>query len=157
MTLFDTVGMERFSNSLPPTYFRNAKVILLVYSIVSADSMSDMPDWIQNFSITRLGDAISDVIPVLVGNKSDMAASRDVPVSRARETATLCGIPEENMFEISAKTGEGFDELFNRLAILIDNSGDERLNERGITIRPTSENSSTQKKNQSCPAAACNK
>lgn len=154
MTLFDTAGMERYTGTIPPTYFRNAQIILLVYSIDSADSISDMPVWIDNYSIARLGDSISSAIPVLVGNKCDLQDSRDVPISRVKETASLCGVPEDNVFELSALTGEGFDELFDRLALLM-NKSDSRSRERRKTIRATADVSEdTSKKKPACPACS---
>lgn len=119
MTLFDTAGMERYTSTIPPTYFRNAKIILLVYSITDTDSISELPSWIENYSEVRLGDAMANTIPVLVGNKADLEKNRDVLITRAKETARQCFIPEENVFELSASTGEGFDELFDTLALLM--------------------------------------
>ena len=155
MTLFDTAGMERFTSTIPPTYFRNAKVILLVYSIDNADSISDMPGWVENYSPSRLGGSIPNAIPVLVGNKCDLEDTRDVSVTRVKETASICEIPEANVFEVSTLNGNGFDELFDHLAHLMSTS-DGQWKTRRKTIRPTQEpEQQVTKKKHNCPAS-CN-
>ncbi len=156
MTLFDTAGMERFTSSIPPTYFRNAKVIILVYSIDSADSVSEMPDWIANYSINRLGNEMADIIPILVGNKCDLLESRDVSLPRVKETANLCGISEENLFEVSAYSGHGFKELFDKIAILVDNPYEKRnVKRKTIIANNSSSGRDNHNKKQSC-SASCN-
>lgn len=115
LTLFDTAGMERFSYTIPPTYFRNTKVVLLVYSTDDIDTASNLMDWVTNFHQTRIGDNSSAMLRVLVGNKSDLSmaeTTRDI----AREIANNCDVPDDMRFEISAKDGDGFDELFNTIA-----------------------------------------
>ena len=149
MTLFDTAGMERFTVTIPPTYFRYAKVILLVYSIDNADSISDMPVWIGNYSINRLGDSIADAITIMLGNKADLEENRDVTIDRAKETARICGIPEENIFEISTRTGKGFDEFFDHLALLLSKS-ESRWKERKKTIRAHAPEENAPKKQTNC-------
>ena len=120
MALYDTAGMERYTASIPPTYFRDAKAVILVYSIDCDDSMDNIPTWSGNFNICRLGESSLGLMPILVGNKADLEENRAVTHNRAIETGLLCGISSENIFEVSAKSGKGVDELFDKIALLIN-------------------------------------
>ena len=153
MTLFDTAGMERYTSTVPPTYFRNAKLILMVYSIDNPDSISDIIMWTENFSLARLGESSNMMTPILVGNKSDLDDSRDVSIQRVQETARLCGISEEDVFEISASTGEGFEEMFDKLALKMTKS--ENGFKRQKTIRAGSDVRKDKEKSITC--SYCNK
>ena len=148
MTLFDTAGMERYTSTVPPTYFRNAKQILMVYSIDNPDSISDVIMWAENFSLARLGESSNQMTPILVGNKSDLEDSRDISVQRVQETARLCGISEEDVFEISTSTGEGFEEMFDKLALKMAKS--ENGFKRQKTIRAGSDVRKDKQKSITC-------
>ena len=56
----------------------------------------------------------ANIIRALVGNKSDL--ERKVSKNRAFEVADQCGIKEHMVFEISAKNGNGFNDLFAAVA-----------------------------------------
>ena len=107
--------MERYTYTIPPTYFRHAKVVLLVYSFDNIESLTDLEDWVTNFHATRIGNESTDIIRVLVGNKSDLKT--DDSISRlALGVAANCEVPEDLMFEISALKGDGFDNMFQKIA-----------------------------------------
>lgn len=132
MTLFDTAGMERFTDTVPPTYFRHAGIVILVYSIDNAESIGNILNiWTDNFSPHRIGDSSYSLARVLVGNKSDLEEERDVSRDRAIETAHLCDIPMDMVFEISAQTGEGFDDVFSKLARILDSMKQPAGNSEG--------------------------
>ena len=115
--------MERFTGTVPPTYFRHAGVVILVYSIDNGESIGNiLKTWADNFSPNRLGESSYSLTRVLVGNKSDLEEERDVSHDRAVETARLCEVPPEMVFEMSALTGEGFDELFTKVAQILDSA-----------------------------------
>lgn len=107
--------MERFTYTIPPTYFRHAKVVLLVYAVDNMESLSNLMDWVTNFHSSRIGDSSIEMIRVLVGNKSDLNSSESVR-SLARAVTEKCDVPEDMQFEISAKDGDGFDEMFTAIA-----------------------------------------
>ena len=104
LLLYDTAGQEKF-RSLIPMYTRDANIILLVYDIASKDSFDHLPDWIHDLSNVKF----DEVIFALVGNKNDLEEQRQVSKDEGLKFA------EENNYifeEISAKTGDGFSELF---------------------------------------------
>ena len=104
LLLYDTAGQEKF-RSLIPMYTRDANIILLVYDISSKDSFDHLPEWLRDLSNVKL----DEVIFALVGNKNDLEDKREVSTDEGLKYA------EENNYifeEISAKTGNGFPELF---------------------------------------------
>ena len=104
LLLYDTAGQEKF-RSLIPMYTRDANIILLVYDISSKESFEHLPDWLKDLNNINK----NDVIFALVGNKNDLADNRQVTFEEGEKYA------KENDFifqEVSAKTGDGFSELF---------------------------------------------
>ena len=116
MTLFDTAGMERFEGTLPPTYFRNAFSVIFVYAINNSESISSIPSWADSVSVQHIGEQGKNIIKALVGNKCDLEDEREVNKMRAKETAQRSEIGEKMVFEISAKTGDGVEEMFTAIA-----------------------------------------
>ena len=114
MTLFDTAGIERHMSTIPPTYFRWSKVVMLVYSIDDSDTFDSLTSWCENAVSARVG---GESILVLVGNKSDMSGVRQVEKNRAFQYATNNDIDEDMVFEVSAKTGEGCTAMFDAVAL----------------------------------------
>lgn len=109
--------MERYTHTIPPTYYRKAKVVLLVYSVDNTDSFHAISNnWIDNSSA-----ADENSIVVLVGNKCDLdedeEAEQFVPRRRAQTLAANLEIDSNLVFEISALTGKGFQELFDSVAV----------------------------------------
>ena len=104
LLLYDTAGQEKF-RSLIPMYTRDSNIILLVYEINNKDSFLHLPDWLNDLSNVNK----DDIIFALVGNKIDLEDSRKVSTEEGKNYAN------ENGFlfhEVSAKTGEGFSDLF---------------------------------------------
>ena len=116
MTLFDTAGMERFEGTLPPTYFRNAFSVIFMYAINNSESISSIALWADSVSVQHIGDQGKNIIKALVGNKCDLEEEREVNTMRAKETAQRSDIKDDMVFEISAKTGEGVEEMFAKVA-----------------------------------------
>ena len=104
LLLYDTAGQEKF-RSLIPMYTRDANIILLVYDITSKESFNNLSQWLKD--LTNIN--INEVILCIVGNKIDLNEKREVEFDEGKKFA------EDHDFifnEISAKTGEGFSELF---------------------------------------------
>jgi len=104
LLLYDTAGQEKF-RSLIPMYTRDANIILLVYDISSKETFEHLPDWLKD--LTNINK--NDVIFALVANKSDLSDNRQVTFEEGEKYA------KDNDFifqEVSAKTGDGFSELF---------------------------------------------
>ena len=104
LLLYDTAGQEKF-RSLIPMYTRDANIILLVYDITNRESFSHLAEWLRDLTNVKL----EEVILAIVANKIDLEDKRDVTAEEGQKFA------EEHNFifqEISAKTGDGFSDLF---------------------------------------------
>merc|ERR1712118_321531 len=73
LQLWDTAGQERF-RSLIPSYIRDSAVAVVVYDTTSKGSFASTRKWVEGVRAERG----SDVIVVLVGNKTDLEDKRDV-------------------------------------------------------------------------------
>ena len=104
LLLYDTAGQEKF-RSLIPMYTRDADIILLVYDITNKESFENLSLWLKDLTNINFDEAII----CIVANKIDLNEKRVVNLEEGEKFA------EEHDFifqEISAKTGEGFSELF---------------------------------------------
>lgn len=97
LQLWDTAGQERF-RSLIPSYIRDSSVAVVVYDVTNRPSFLNTARWIEEVR----GERGSDVIIVLVGNKTDLVDKRQVSIeegdSKAREYNVM-------FIETSAKAG----------------------------------------------------
>lgn len=108
LQLWDTAGQERF-RSLIPSYIRDSSVAVVVYDITNANSFQQTSKWIDDVRTERG----SDVIIMLVGNKTDLSDKRQVTTEEGERKAKELNV----MFiETSAKTGYNVKQLFRRVA-----------------------------------------
>ena len=104
LLLYDTAGQEKF-RALIPMYTRDANIILLVYDVTSKDSFLHLSDWLKDLTNVKK----EDVIFAVVGNKIDLDDRREVNSNEGENYAK----EQDFIFaEVSAKTGDGFSELF---------------------------------------------
>ncbi|XP_036188451.1 ras-related protein Rab-6B isoform X1 [Myotis myotis] len=97
LQLWDTAGQERF-RSLIPSYIRDSTVAVVVYDITNLNSFQQTSKWIDDVRTERG----SDVIIMLVGNKTDLADKRQITIEEGEQRAKELSV----MFiETSAKTG----------------------------------------------------
>jgi GTPase SAR1 family protein len=75
---------------------------MLVYDITSRESIQYISDWLHRYEYTLADEKI-----LLIGNKCDLEAEREVPRDRGEELARSLGIP---FLETSAKTNHNVDE-----------------------------------------------
>ena len=108
LQLWDTAGQERF-RSLIPSYIRDSSVAVVVYDISSKKSFENTRKWVDDVR----GERGTDVIIVLVGNKTDLGDKREVTVAQGEEEARRCGAL---FVETSAKLGANVKQLFRKIA-----------------------------------------
>ena len=104
LSLYDFSGQEKF-RTLIPMYTGFANIILLVYDVTSKDSFLHLSDWLKDLTNVKK----EEVIFAVVGNKTDLDDRREVNSNEGENYA------KEHDFifaEVSAKTGDGFSELF---------------------------------------------
>ncbi|RCH83525.1 Ras- protein Rab-6B [Rhizopus azygosporus] len=98
---------ERF-RSLIPSYIRDSSVCVVVYDITNRNSFLNTSKWIDDVRAERG----TDVIIVLVGNKTDLNDRRQVTVEEGEKKARDYNI----MFiETSAKAGYNVKALFRKI------------------------------------------
>lgn len=115
LQLWDTAGQERF-RSLIPAYIRDSSVAIIVYDITNRASFLNTEQWVEDVRNERG----SDVVIMMVGNKSDMAKDRQVSFEEGQERARHYGV----MFiETSAKAGFNVKEMFRQLAMALPGLG----------------------------------
>ena len=108
LQLWDTAGQERFQ-SLIPSYIRDSTVAVVVYDITNTNSFRQTSKWMDVVRRERG----SDVIIVLVGNKTDLSDKRQVAIDEGERKARQLNV----MFiESSAKSGYNIKQLFRRVA-----------------------------------------
>jgi len=126
LQLWDTAGQERF-RSLIPSYIRDSTVAVVVYDITNASSFQQVNKWIDDVRTERG----HDVIIMLVGNKTDLADKRQVPIDEGEKKSQDLNV----MFiETSAKAGYNVKQLFKRIAAALPgmDSGNEGKNNEDL-------------------------
>ncbi|KAJ4319297.1 hypothetical protein N0V94_003990 [Neodidymelliopsis sp. IMI 364377] len=120
LSLWDTAGQETYK-SITRSYFRGASGALLVFDISRKNTFLSATSWLHDLrQIAEEG-----IVVVLVGNKSDLAASstvseseadnkRQVTREEAEEWCKANGVME--YVETSAKSGEGVERAFLEVA-----------------------------------------
>ena len=104
--IWDTLGQEKFM-ALSQLFFRGAVGAFLVYDVCSMESFRALDKWYEQ--IIKTTD--TKVIVMLLGNKKDKV-EREVPYNMAMQYAMINNF---GLMEVSAKTGFGIKEAFNRL------------------------------------------
>eukprot|EP00158_Paraphelidium_tribonemae_P000965 Partr_v1_DN23773_c0_g1_i1_m52894 putative member RAS oncogene family len=104
LQVWDTAGQERF-RSVTRSYYRGAAGALLVFDVTSRKSYDNIPRWLDDARSL----ASSDIVIVLVGNKSDLDASRVVTWNEASRFANSHDVL---YVETSAVTGSGVEDIF---------------------------------------------
>uniref|UniRef100_A0A8C7HSP9 RAB6B, member RAS oncogene family b n=1 Tax=Oncorhynchus kisutch TaxID=8019 RepID=A0A8C7HSP9_ONCKI len=103
LQLWDTAGQERF-RSLIPSYIRDSTVAVVVYDITNVNSFQQTCKWIDDVRTERG----SDVIIMLVGNKTDLEEKRQITIEEGEQRAKELNV----MFiETSAKTGTNVKQV----------------------------------------------
>ena len=108
LNIWDTVGQEKF-RSLSKLFFKDTKIVILVYSIVDKKSFDNLSYWLNSVKETIGNDFILGV----VGNKCDLFLEQKVDEELGAEFAKKNG----GIFEqISAKENRtGLDNYITKL------------------------------------------
>ena len=118
--LWDTAG-KKIYNSIVKTTFKISNAVILVYDVTNEDSFTAINDWIEIIKNNE-----NKAIIVLVAQKCDLE-ERVISEEKGKELANELGV---EFFEVSAKTGENIEELFNHLVqkcVFATNNGNADL------------------------------
>ena len=109
----DTAGQEMF-RSISTSLFKNAHAVIIVFDVTSRESLLGCDRWVQDMIASKS----TDIVFVAVGNKIDLAESREVSTEEARAHFEAMS-PSPLYFETSALTGEGIEELFGSVVNMV--------------------------------------
>jgi small GTP-binding protein len=116
LQLWDTAGQERF-RSITRSYYRGAHVLALVYDVTHRQSFLDLQTWVTDVRDALGSDQDVDIPFVVVANKRDLEAKREVGEEEGRRWAEdMLGYQgSARFFEVSARKGEDLRTLFETL------------------------------------------
>ena len=114
LQIWDTCGQEIY-RSLISSFYRNASLAMMVYSIDSKESFVHIETWLKEIKLQ----SSPDIKIFLIGNKADLEEDRQVQLNEAKQFKDENGI---HFFrETSAKTGINAQEVFIECAKLLYN------------------------------------
>lgn len=105
--IWDTAGQERF-RAITSSYYRGALGAVLVYDITRRTTFENVKKWMHE--LREFGN--SDIVVVLVGNKSDLTQFRQVSEEEGRNLAESHGL---FFMETSALQNLNVEEAFLRM------------------------------------------
>ena len=106
ISIYDTAGEEKYRH-LIKNYYNGSNGILLVFDITDKNSFDNLNFWLVELEKNC---NLNNLYIFLVGNKTDLKKERKVSYDEAKNFADMKKIP---YIEISAKTGDNIDKLFN--------------------------------------------
>ena len=111
LQIWDTAGQESFK-SITRSYYRGAAGALLVYDITRRDTFTHLTRWLEE--VKQNGNP--DMAIMLIGNKSDLDARRQVSTNEGEMFAREHGLI---FMETSAKTAQNVEEAFLQTSEII--------------------------------------
>ena len=144
--LWDTAGQERY-RAINRMFFKDARIILIVYSIIDKHSFDEVDFWIK-----YVKENIKDekYIIALIANKNDLYEKQIVMDEEGREAAEKYNI---DFLTTSAKTDAvSFKEFVNRLIINYINmtEGSGSKDDKKDTLKINKDKKSEGQKNKKC-------
>jgi len=105
--IWDTAGQERY-RAITSAYYRGAVGALLVYDIAKHATYVNVTRWLKELR----DHADSNIVIMLVGNKSDLKHLRAVPTDEAKTFATENGL---SFIETSALDASNVESAFQTI------------------------------------------
>ncbi|KAL3512182.1 hypothetical protein ACH5RR_024899 [Cinchona calisaya] len=127
--IWDTAGQERF-RAITSSYYRGALGALLVYDITRRETFQHLKKWL--YELREFGS--SEMVVVLVGNKSDLGNSREVNLEDGQSFAQLEGLL---FLETSAKENLNVEDAFHQMITKIHEITSQKSLEAKLNEAPT--------------------
>jgi small GTP-binding protein len=109
--LFDMGGLRAFAKIRKHFYESiDVKTVVIVFDYSRVETLEDVEEWFYEVDLFNKKEKVEFV---LVGNKVDKVENRNPLRERAKKIANENDCP---LYETSAKTGRGIDELFMNIA-----------------------------------------
>ena len=105
--IWDTAGQEKY-NSLTSSYYRGAQGAIVVYDITQKDSFEKVEKLVNDLREK----SETKIYIILVGNKIDKEQNRIISKEEGENLAEKLKI---DFCEVSAKSGDGIDNVFQKL------------------------------------------
>ena len=132
LQIWDTAGQERYK-TITNSYYRGAEGIIVVFDLWNRESFSNVKTWLEEAQ--KHADENTEVM--ILGNKSDMAGSRQVSdedINKFKSETAMMFNSDMTIVEWSAKEGTnielGFTQMAKKLMInkmaMESDSDDER-------------------------------
>ena len=126
LKIWDTCGQEKF-RAITRQYFKNSNGVFLVFDLTNKDSIKKLNLWMKDIK----DNINNDHFVFLVGNKIDVK-ERDISISE--EAKQFANDKKINYYEISAKTGSGVYNVFEKMANKLINKEKIERNKNEINI-----------------------
>ena len=128
LQIWDTCGQEAY-RSLINSFYRNASLAIIVYSIDNKNSFENLESWLNEIKLQ----ASPDIKIFLIGNKVDLEDLREVSKEKGEN---FCNSHKLCFFmETSAKTGFNAENLFMKAGTILY---EEHLKSKDNITRPGS-------------------
>jgi len=111
LQIWDTAGQESF-RSITRSYYRGAAGALLVYDITRRETFNHLSRWLEE----ARANGNPDMVIMLIGNKADMEARRQVSLAEGEKFAADNALI---FLETSAKTAANVEDAFVKTAAKI--------------------------------------
>lgn len=145
LNLWDTIGQEKF-RSLSKMFLNDAKIVILVYSIISEETFNNLRYWLELYKDNKEEKSILGV----AANKVDLFEKEEVPNEKgkefAKENGAIFGL-------ISAKENkEGIDIFLDQLldAYLNGNNLGNNKEKNNIKLEKDQHNNTNKEKKGCC-------
>ncbi|KAK1161409.1 ras-related protein Rab-43-like [Huso huso] len=109
LQIWDTAGQERF-RTITQSYYRSANGAIIAYDISKKGTFASVPRWIEDVKKY----AGSNIVQLLIGNKSDLTELREVQFEEAQALASQFDVFDT--VETSAKDCSNVEEAFAKVA-----------------------------------------
>eukprot|EP00630_Chrysocystis_fragilis_P001371 CAMPEP_0197386954 /NCGR_PEP_ID=MMETSP1165-20131217/221_1 /TAXON_ID=284809 /ORGANISM="Chrysocystis fragilis, Strain CCMP3189" /LENGTH=163 /DNA_ID=CAMNT_0042912237 /DNA_START=192 /DNA_END=683 /DNA_ORIENTATION=- len=152
LQIWDTAGQESF-RSITRSYYRGAAGALLVYDITRRETFAHLARWLEE----ARQNANSNMVVMLIGNKSDLEHRRAVSTKEGQQFASENGLV---FMETSAKTAFNVEQAFiktaDRIYENIQSGVYDVTNEaHGIKVGISSNTHSVVNSPKACSSKAC--
>ena len=130
LKIWDTCGQEKF-RAITRQYFKNSNGVFIVFDLTNKDTIKRLNVWMKD-----INDNVSnDFFVFLIGNKVDI---KDRDISISEEAKQFANNQKINYYEVSAKTGSGIYNVFEKMANKLitrdkmDKNRDNKMNQKKI-------------------------